>query len=70
MLGKASEIKTKLVQEYAGTTFDITLDKKLNDLGKSTIIDIQFKTTTDSEGVAWYHALIIYKEGESNAYTD
>lgn len=66
MLGKASEMKSMLVLELAGTNFDETLNKELEILQECSIIDIQFKATTDNDGQAWFSALIIYKEAESN----
>ena len=62
MIGKGSEIKYKLVLENPGTVFDITLNDCLEELGSAEITSIQFRVSTDEDGVGWFSALIIYKE--------
>ena len=67
MIGKASEIKTKLIPEHGGTPFDETLNRELENLQKCEIIDIRFTATPDADGCAWFNALIIYKEDLTHA---
>jgi hypothetical protein len=66
LIGKASEIKTLLVNEVVGTSFDDSLNKALSLIRDSIVIDIRFTSTPDNDGVAYFNALIIFKEAGSN----
>lgn len=64
MLGKASEIKTKFVEEikFREQGFQYALDDALEQLEDSEIIEIKTMCAPDADGIIWYSALIIYKE--------
>lgn len=70
MIGKASEIKTFLVLEEGGTVFHYTLKNALERLQDCEIVNIQFTATPDSDGQAWFNALIIYKESKPSVYEE
>lgn len=74
MLGKASEIKTKLVVEMYGTSIDYEIMKALSDNPNWEVLDIKFSIMEDSDigtfNSVYHEALIIYKEANNNAQTE